>query len=157
MPNKPSKDKDPSFQEAVEGKMQPTVYGYAVRKPFEGEDKYFKENPDTAGMATEDGQIVLNPYSTNTPEQQQAVAQNEAIRLWLRQNEVDPDFEVTEQQIAQFKGKPYANPENIKHLRHTLIARILTGDSSAGDPTPQQLEWAKKVAAQMGVSTSKEK
>ena len=43
------------------------VYGIGVRPDlYEGEDKYFKENPHVAGMAAEDDRIIMNPYSKLT-------------------------------------------------------------------------------------------
>ena len=123
--------------------------GYEIRKPYASEDKYFKENPNVAGMATEDGRIILNPYSKNKPDEQQAVARNEAMRLWMRQNKLEPKFVVTPEQLAQFKGTEYAKPENRTHLKHTIIARILSGDPSAGNVTEMQRKWAEYVSSQL--------
>lgn len=141
------------------GKLKPSVskkkadvkrvMGYEVRKPYESEDLYFKKNPSVAGMATEDGRIILNPYSKNKPEEQQAVARNEAMRLWMRQNKLEPKFTVTPEQMAQFEGTEYAKPENLTNLQHTIIARILSGDPSAGNVTEMQRKWAEYVAAKL--------
>ena len=142
------------------GKLQPsaskkrsksvdTVMGYEVRKPYSGEDKYFKENPGVAGMAAEDGRIVLNPYSKNKPEEQAAVARNEAMRLWMRDNKLEPKFNVTPEQLKSFEGTEYGKPENLLHLKHTLIARILSGDPSAGNVTEMQRKWAEYVSSQL--------
>lgn len=140
------------FQQAVErglaeyNKRKPeTVLGYALRKPYAGEDEYFRANPNVAGMAAEDGRIVLNPHSKNSAEGQRAVAKNEAIRLWMRENKTAPDFELTPEQMAQFEGTEYGKPENALNAKHTIIARILTGDPSAKKPTEAQLQWAERV------------
>ena len=125
--------------------MAESIYGYEIRKPMGGEDTYFRAQRNVAGMAAEDGKIVLNPYSPNTKKQQMLVAKNEAIRLWLRDNEVDLDFDVTPDQVSSFAGTAYEKPENREHLKATLVARWLTGDSSAGAPTQIQQSWADHV------------
>jgi len=126
--------------------MPEYIHGFEVRKPFSGEDSFFKTRKDVAGMAAEDDKIVLNPYSTNTPEQQKAVATNEAVRLWLRKQKVDPQFDVTPEQFKAFAGTEYGKPENSLQLKHTLIARWLTGDNSAPPQTEAQKKWTDWVA-----------
>ncbi len=125
------------------------AYGYQTRRPYDSEKKYFKDNPNVAGMAAEDGKIVLNPYSKNTPQQQQSVVQNEAIRLWLRKNNFNPQFDVTPKQAAAFANTDYGKPENIRHLKHSLIARYLSGDPSSGQLTPEQVKAADTVRANL--------
>jgi hypothetical protein len=119
--------------------------GYPVRKPYESEDKYFKANPNVAGMATEDGAVILNPYSTLSDTEKQAVALNEAYRLYMRENKIVPKFELTEEQKKFFTGSEYAN--NPDAAKQTIVARILSGDPSA-KATPQQQAEAKKIADQ---------
>ena len=119
--------------------------GYPVRKPYESEDKYFKANPNVAGMATEDGAVILNPYSTLSDTEKQAVALNEAYRLYMRENKIVPKFELTEEQKKFFTGSEYAN--NPDAAKQTIVARILSGDPSA-KATAQQKAEAKKIADQ---------
>ena len=119
--------------------------GYPVRKPYESEDKYFKANPNVAGMATEDGAVILNPYSTLSDTEKQAVALNEAYRLYMRENKIVPKFELTEEQKKFFTGSEYAN--NPDAAKQTIVARILSGDPSAKATARQQAE-AKKIADQ---------
>ena len=125
--------------------MSESVFGYKIRKPYPGESTYFQKNPHVAGMAAEDGQITLNPFSKNTPEQQQIVAKNEAIRLYMTEMKANPSFEVTKEQKKAFAGTEYGKPENAKHLKHTIVARMLTGDASAGTPTKEQQAYADMV------------
>lgn len=125
--------------------MSEKYYGYEIRKPYDGEDKYFRKNLNVAGMAGEDGKVVLNPYSKNTKQQQQVVARNEAIRLWLRDNKVNPSFNITPEQAKQFADTDYGKPENKLHLKHTLIARWLTQDPTAGQMTQMQRKWVEWV------------
>jgi hypothetical protein len=116
-------------------------FGYSVREPYPGESQYFKANPNVSGMAAEDDRIIFNPYSKGV--NRDAVGRNEAVRLWLRQHKVTPDFGVTEAQTQQFRGTPYEGDLNA--LRSTILGRIISGDPSAGDITEQQRAFAESV------------
>jgi hypothetical protein len=124
-----------------------SVYGYAVRTPFPRENTFFMLNPDTTGMAANDGRIVLNPYSGLTYDGQVAVAKNEAIRLFMRENKIDPQFKVTPKQMTKFQDTAYGTNEPA--LRQTLVARILTNDKSAGDVTDEQRRAAESIMQQL--------
>jgi len=116
------------------------VYGYEVRNPYDSEDNFFRQNPHVSGMAAEDGKITLNPHSPLKPHEQDAVARNEAARLYMRDQKFNFDFDPTPEQQRSFDGTAYASdPYN---MRATLLARILSGDPSAGQATPRQREWA---------------
>lgn len=116
--------------------MPDAVYGYTVRSPYPGEDAFFKRNPSVGGMAAEDGQITLNPYSPLSPEERQAVARNEAIRLHQRDLGVRYTFPLTRHQRQSMAGTAYS--ANDDAARETIVARALTGDPSAGDLTDDQ-------------------
>lgn len=116
--------------------MPDAVYGYPVRSPYPGEDAFFKRNPSVGGMAAEDGQITLNPYSPLSPEERKAVARNEAIRLHQRELGMRYTFPLTRQQGQSLAGTSYA--ANDDAARETIVARALTGDPSAGDLTDDQ-------------------
>lgn len=116
--------------------------GYQTRGLFAGEDTYFKQNPNVAGMATEDGKIIINPYSTLSNTEKKAVVKNEAFRLYMRENNIIPKFNVTPQQKETFKNTEYGGDELA--LKQTIVARILTGDQSAL-ATPKQKEEAKSI------------
>lgn len=126
------------------------IFGYPVRNNlFPGEDSYFRQNRATTGMAAEDGHIILNPYSGLAPEQQDAVMKNEAARLYFRenQNRFKFDFDPTPEQQQSFRGTPYENdPYN---MRATIVARILSGDPSAGAHTERQKQWADWILEQL--------
>lgn len=109
---------------------------------YSGEDKYFKANPHVAGMAADDGKIILNPYSKNTKSEQQAVMRNEAARLYMRNNGIKPSFDLTPEQRAQFKGTEYEG--NLQAMRETIAARIFSGDPSAKSATSDQKEFVAK-------------
>jgi hypothetical protein len=127
------------------------VYGYEIRSPYQGEDDYFKSNTHVTGMAAEDGKITMNPYSNLTPERQNAVAMNEAARLFMREKGHKFDFNATPQQIDFFKkmGADYAKPENLHHLQSTIIGRIISGDDSAGEYTKEQKDAASRVKREL--------
>ena len=123
------------------------VYGYEIRDPFDSERSYFRQNPNVAGMAAEDGRVTLNPYSRLTAQQQDAVARNEAARLYIRDRKLDFDFDPTHEQQRSFAGTAYANdPYN---MRATILARIISNDPSAGQVTPRQQEWADWIKTQL--------
>ena len=121
-------------------------FGYPVRESlFPTEHSYFKNNPDVSGMAADDKTIIFNPYSQNI--NKDAVGQNEAARLWLRENNVEPKFNIHPHQRESFKGTPYENNELA--LRHTILGRIISGDPSAGMVTPVQQTWADWLMQQL--------
>lgn len=121
------------------------AHGYNIRNPYPGEDEYFRQNKNVAGMAAEDGNIVMNPYSGINEQEKQGVIKNEALRLHMRDKGMEFGFPVTDEQKAPFAGTPYGAPENINALRSTILSRILTGDPSAGNITPEQRIAAARV------------
>ena len=119
------------------------VSTYGIRQPFEQELQFFQGRPEVAGMATDDGKITLNPFSKNSPQEQQFVAQNEALRLFMNQNNVAPDFNLTKEQKSMFAGSEYEADENA--AKQSIVARFLTGDPSAKDVTKEQKAFANKI------------
>ena len=117
------------------------------KKLYDGEDSYFNENPDVAGMAADDGRVVLNPYSTNNDMQRQSVYQNEASRLHMRKHGT-PQFDLTEKQRAFLDGNSYKDASE-DDRRQTILARILSGDNSAQDFTDEQRQHADSVQRAM--------
>ena len=126
-----------------------SVYGYQIRKPYKSEDDFFANNTETTGMAAEDGRIVLNPYSKLSKQSRARVAENEAIRLFMRDKNINPKFKVTPEQKEFFKGTSYGQPGNDEFMRQTLVARILTKDKSAQNVTDEQRKVAQEVMAQI--------
>ena len=131
----------------IQGKLDALVDSYGVRKPAKGELSFFRKRPEVAGMMTEDNKITLNPYSDNTPEEQRGVARNEALRIFMKLNSTQPDFELTPSQKSFFKGTEYENDE--LNAKRSTVARILTGDPSVGKVPPEQLEYAQQIADQI--------
>ena len=120
--------------------LENLVNFYGIREPFDTELDFFKKRPEVAGMATDDSKIILNPFSRNTPDEQQAVAQNEALRLFMNQNNVSPDFSLTKEQKSMFKGSEYE--ANELAAKQSILARFLTGDPSSGNLTQEQKDYA---------------
>jgi len=125
------------------------VYGIGVREQlYPGEEEYFKANPHVTGMAADDDKIIMNPFSTLKDNEKQEVMLNEAARVHLRKKLIDaPNFELTPTQKEKF-GSYSKDPNDI---RQTIAARILSGDPSAGDATPEQQEYVAKLRQFMGV------
>lgn len=123
-------------------------YGVGLRPDlYPGEDTYFKENPHVAGMAADDDRIIMNPYSSLTDAEKQAVMLNEAARVHMRRNYDMPRFELTPDQMSRL-GSYSKNEDDI---RQTIAARILSGDPSAGQATPDQLNYVQGLRKFMGV------
>jgi hypothetical protein len=119
-----------------------SMLGFNVRQSlFPGEQSYFQANPNVAGMAAETGDIILNPFSPPDVNQQ-AVAKNEAARLYLRERGITPSFPVTQQQQNAFQGSAYGSEPGA--LRETIAGRIYSGDPSAM-ATPEQMDWVKRM------------
>jgi hypothetical protein len=124
------------------------VYGIGVRQDlFPGENDYFRKNPHVAGMAAEDDRIIMNPYSTLTDAEKQAVMLNEAARVHMRRNYTTPRFDLTPDQQQRLGG--YS--KNMDDIRATIAARILSNDPSAGQATPEQMEYVQGLRKFMGV------
>ena len=124
-------------------------YGKEERTPYPSELDFFKKNVHVAGMASEDNRIVMNPYSPLTENELNSVRMNEAARLHMREV-APPDFELTDEQSRALGGSYYANASNADRSA-TIAARILSGDPSAGAPTPRQLEYVRQLRERMGI------
>ena len=134
--------------EGVETLRTGEMLGYQKRdKLFPKEEELFKANPHVGGMAAEDNRVILNPYSTLKPREQQRVATLEATRLFMREHKITPTFELTNEQRAFFKGTPYEKDD--LSAKQSILSRIFVGDPSAGTLTPEQKATARDVMIQM--------
>lgn len=115
-----------------------------LRDPYESELSYFKKNPNVAGMATEDERVIFNPYSHVHPKNSDNIYKNEAARIHIRKSKNKPKFKITPEQHESFKD--YGEEQDI---RDTIAARILSGDESAGNFTPEQKEYADMLNNEM--------
>ena len=136
-----------------------SILGYPIVEPDEDLLKWFKENPQTTGMQWGAGKndsstdtprsIVLNPFSKLSNEQQMAVAKNEAIRNFIDEKNIIPKFNLTPEQEKAFAGTQYGKIQDKTPLKQSVLARILTGDESAGTITPMQKKWADWLKTQL--------
>ena len=149
-------DNSSAFSEYM-GQLSPpqtsSHLGYSVRgELYPGESQYFQKNPHVSGMAAEDGKIILNPFSPEGVDKE-AVIKNEALRLYMKDNNIEPSFEITDKQRKYFKGTPYE--KNPLEMLRTLLSRIYTGDPSAnltGDEREAfQRQYLKSILSSAGV------
>jgi hypothetical protein len=123
------------------------VWGYDIRDPYDSENYYFQKNRNVSGMAADDGRIVLNPFSKLQPHEFDAVAKNEAARLYMREKKFKFDFDPTPEQMQSFSGTAYENDQD--NMKATILARALSGDPSAGPLTKRQKEWVDWLLPQL--------
>lgn len=124
-------------------RLGPTFYGVPQRGLYPGEDQYLKANPHVGGMAAEDDQIIVSPYSTLSATEKNAVARNEAMRVLMRTGQVPaPTFDLTPEQGLRFGGY---SPE-MQDRRETVAARMFSGDPSAGAPSMDQVNYRNMLA-----------
>lgn len=125
--------------------------GIPMRAPSLSEEAFFRDNPDVAGMATEDRMVILNPFTKLNEQQMSAVALNEAARVFMAcDSSFQPNFSITPEQEVAFAG--YGPPDAV---RSTIAARILSGDTSALAPTDEQLAFVFMLRTAMGAVSDK--
>ena len=126
-----------------ERKPVPPPFGVDERPPSQSEIDFFNRS-GVPGYAAEDGKIVLNP--TPPPGiNMNAIRLNEGARVFMRNNpEYQPAFDLTPEQTQALSTTDYANAP-IEDQRATLAARLLSGDPSAGTPTPEQRLFVERL------------
>jgi hypothetical protein len=130
----------------------PALYGDKYRgKLYPGEDAYYRENSHVAGMAADDGMVTINPYSQISDQERQSVYENEAARLFMREKGT-PGVDLTELQDGFLNTNTYRNASKDDRIA-TILARLISGDPSAGDPTFGQTKAANKVRSGMEPSS----
>lgn len=140
-PQMPGRD----FLSAVAPGTPDDMLGYKIRDSLHpGEDDYFRKNPHVTGMAAETGDVILNPYAA-AGVNKQAVAKNEALRLFMRDKNINPSFAITPEQRARFAGTSYGSDDNA--LRQTIVARIYSGDPSA-NASDEQTQYTNMLIQQ---------
>lgn len=131
------------------GEKPKVVYGVAVRNPYPTEDDYFRKNPKVAGMAAEDNRIIMNPYSPLSERERSAVMMNEAARVHMRTGLAPaPRYDMSPAQLKAFAGY---GTNNLDDIRQTFAARVLSGDPSAIEPSPEQTAYVQQLRTLMGV------
>ena len=116
------------------------------REPWPSEVEFFGNHPHVAGIAAEDGRVVLSPFCDLTDNQKAAVALNEAARVVMVREGLVPDFRLT---LAQASAFAIYGP--IDAQRATIAARLLSGDPSALEPTAEQVEFVRSLRQLMKI------
>jgi hypothetical protein len=143
----------------IYSKTQLAPGGVKVREPSESEKKFFQENPDIPGMATqEDNNVTLNPYMTMDDAKRNSVIKNETARAFMRKQGIQPSFTLTKAQQSAFStindGKPYGSDQDV---RETIVGRIIGGDPSAGVVTQEQQNFANNLKSVVNLPQYNEK
>ena len=144
---------NPQVERSANGRTHPKESRYPEVKPDPDTMEFFKKNPAVAGMATGAGlngydgsrQVMVNPHTGLNPQQTDGLLRNERLRHLMDESKPELGFDPTPAQVASFQGTEYGKPENRGKLKETLVARILTGDESAGKITRPQSEAARKI------------
>ena len=119
--------------------------GIGHRSASESEMDFFKKNPHVAGYAADDDVVVLNPNSSLSNAEREAVVLNESARVAMRKGK-KPTFGLTSEQQKRFATYGDADAQ-----KATVAARILSGDPSAGIATPEQTDFVQGLRKAMGL------
>jgi hypothetical protein len=137
-------DAGKTLSQKIEKQLKGLLGQFSKTRPLDsGEDSFFKANPQTAGMATDDNYVILNPYSNLSPQQLSGVQANEAARLYMREFGT-PNVSLTNEQQSNLAGTNYKDADE-EARKATILARILSQDSSGGIPTLEQQEAIKPM------------
>tara|TARA_R110000868_G_scaffold187664_2_gene430185 strand:- start:50 stop:844 length:795 start_codon:yes stop_codon:yes gene_type:complete len=128
-----------------QGRPPAQVMGVPVREPYPSEADYFRANTNVGGMAAEDNQIIINPFSSLSDSERESVKLNEASRVRMRDGSiVPPAFDLTPEQAGRFSGYGPIDAQ-----RQTIVGRVMSGDPSAGNITEQQQAYADMLMGRM--------
>ena len=110
----------------------------STRPPFAGEQKFF-DRSGVPAYAADDGSVVFDKYNPY-------LDVNESARQMMRSG--TPYLgrvPMIDAQAGQFDG-PYG--DNTEHGQHSMIARVMSGDPSAMQPTDAQKLAAERMFAE---------
>lgn len=116
---------------------------YTERAPESDELAFFRSRPEVAGYAADDNKVVINPFSSLSSEELDAVRRNERVRLFLDETKHDLTFNVEQHQHDFLQGTEYSG--QTKELRQTIIGRILSGDDTLSPYSVDQRNAATNV------------
>lgn len=94
------------------------------------------------------GVIKINPSVFKDERDALAVAWNEGLRLWMEDNDYEVQSEPTDEQRAKLSDTAYANDEDA--MRKTVMARVITRDTSAPNPSAEQKAEAYALLQMIG-------
>lgn len=125
--------------------LQLNPYDKLVRKPYDSEIDFFKNLAyPVAGMATEDDKVIINPFNGLNGRQNNALKKLEASRIFMRQNNLNPSFELTPGQKQFFSNTPYKDLPN--ESKQSMVSRFLVNDfGTQTAPTPEQQKYSEYI------------
>ena len=94
------------------------------------------------------GVIKINPSVFKDERDALAVAWNEGLRLWMEDHDYEVQSEPTDEQRAKLSDTAYANDEDA--MRKTVMARVITRDTSAPNPSAEQKAEAYALLQMIG-------
>jgi len=97
--------------------------------------------------------IKINPAVLNDKRDATATAWNEGLRLWMEDNNFDPQFEFTPEQQTFFAKTAYS--QDAAAMRKTIVARIATRDTSVPSATNKQISETMRLLQEVGDSIGK--
>jgi hypothetical protein len=125
----------------------PLLAKYPIRpEPYPSEDEFFWLNPQVAGYAAPDKTVVLNRHSQLPTASKMQVALNEAARHHMMDQGTLHRFPITEGQQGFFQREsPGHYARDPQMARHSILARLISDDPSAGPYTDEQRQAADGV------------
>ena len=108
-------------------------------RPPSADEQQFFDRSGVPAYAADDGSVVFDGYN-------KYLDVNESARQMMRSG--TPYLgrvPMTDEQAGQFDG-PYA--DNTEHGQHSMIARVMSGDPSAMQPTDAQKLAAERLFAE---------
>lgn len=120
-----------------------------MREPFDSERDFFSKNKGVGGMASQDNRVVLNPFSKLNPEEMRSIVQNETYRVNVRTGKM-PRFKgsLTPEQMSFLNNTEYYSGASEEDRIDTIMARLISGDPSAGQPSSEQLDYIRSLRTQ---------
>ena len=121
--------------------LKQNPYDKLVRKPYPSELDFFKNlHYPVAGMATEDNRIIINPNNGLNEKQNNALKKLEASRIYMKQNNLNPNLDLTPGQKQFFNNTPYRDLPN--ESKQSMISRFLVNDyGTQTTPTVEQQRY----------------
>jgi hypothetical protein len=117
-----------------------------TRKPYPSEYQFFFQNAGVPGYAAPDNQVVFNPFTMMDPRMKQAIMANELARIAMRQGLIPPyRGGLTKQQTQTMNTTPYYQTASHQDRVNTVLARLLSGDPSAGKGSKKQREYVDRL------------
>ncbi len=122
-----------------------------VREPTDSEIEFFRKSSHIPAYAAPDDAIVFNPFVNLTAQQRKGMILNEGARIYMRQNKIDPEFDISPaQKLAPWAQEYYSKGGGDKDVKASIVGRLLSGDASVGEASPEQIDWARTFGQKFG-------